>query len=84
MNLINKINRLNKIPQLLNKKREAKEESDKKKEKENQKQDSGFTFEHDDAFVKKRTEETISKPMISTEKRRTTKEGVGNIIDVII
>lgn len=84
MNLINKINRLNKIPQLLNKKREAEEESEKKKEKENQKQDSGFTFEHDDAFIKKRTEETSPKPVVSTEKRKTTKEGVGNYIDVII
>lgn len=84
MNLINKINRLSKIPQLLNKKREAEEESEKKGKKENQKKDSGFTFEHDDAFIKKRPEETSSKPIVSTEKRKTTKEGVGNNIDVVI
>lgn len=84
MNLINKINRLNKIPQLLNKRREAEEESEKKKEKGNQKKDSGFSFEHDDAFIKNRTEETNPKPIVSTEKKKTTKEGVGNHIDVTI
>lgn len=84
MNLINKINRLNKIPQLLNKKREAEEGSEKKKEKGNQKKDTGFTFEHDDAFIKKSTEETSPKTIVSTDKKKTTKEGVGKHIDVTI
>ncbi len=86
MNLINKINRLNKIPQLLNKKREAEEESEKRRKKENSQKKSGFSFEHDDAFIKKRpeSEEPTQKPPVSADKRKTTKEGVGNYIDVII
>lgn len=84
MNHINKINRLSKIPQLLNKKREAEEESEKKGKRENSDENSGFIFDHDDAFIKKRPDETISKPTVSVEKKKTTKEGVGNRIDVTI
>lgn len=84
MNLINKINRLSKIPQLLNKKREAEKESEKKERRENFEKESGFTFDHDDAFIKKRPEEASPKPIVSTEKKKTTKEGVGKHIDVII
>jgi len=84
MNLINKINRLNKIPQLLNKKREAEEESDKKKKQEGNKKGSGFSFEHDDAFIKKRPDEPIQKPFVPSEKGKTIREGVGGNIDVIV
>ncbi len=83
MNLINKINRLNKIPQLLNKKREAEDESEKKK-KDNNKKGTGFSFEHDDAFIKKRPDEPVQKPIVSTEKGKTVREGVGRNIDVIV
>ncbi|MEX0944441.1 MAG: hypothetical protein WD513_01220 [Balneolaceae bacterium] len=83
MTLINKIYRLNKIPQLLNKKRDARKESDKKKDKDNSEKPP-FRFDHDDAFVKERQPESPKTSLSPKEKTQPTKEGVGNHIDVII
>ncbi|TVQ66288.1 MAG: hypothetical protein EA360_06610 [Balneolaceae bacterium] len=87
MDSINKINRLNKIPHLLNKKREAERDKESKQQKQesDSEEDSYFSLEQKDGFKKKPPVTALVKVEPSpVEKKRSVKDGVGNYIDLTI
>lgn len=87
MNSIGKIDRLNKIPQLLNKKREAQKEREKSKQKEEaeSEEDRYVPLEYDESAKKKPPVTALVKVTTpKVEQKRSAKEGVGSYIDLTI
>lgn len=90
MDQIGKINRLNKIPHLLNMKREAQRENESKKKKEQNEEkepeeDAYFSLESDEAKISKPPSTAlvhVKSPKV--EQRKSAKKGVGSYIDLTI
>jgi len=82
MTLTSKISRLSRIPQLLNKRREAEEEEKRKRDDSSER--PPFPFNGQPNFNRPKPNSRSRSEAISQQTAKSIKEGIGRRIDVFV